>query len=356
MTLRHVAAIAALAFALSACATRPVRHVSGTPEQAAVSSEVTDGVEASATANTARVEAGDSTPATDATTDATVTATAKPSAPTDAAGEAEADFNVLYGNAEGDDSVDGGVVSQIRDPWEKYNRKVHEFNNVIDRAVLRPVAKAYIRVVPRPIRTGISNFFRNLSQPITVINALLQGKPDIAANATMRFALNSTFGLGGLFDPASKINIPSEQEDFGQTLGTWGWKQSRYVELPMFGPRTLRDVVGMVVDRPLNPTRHFDPESQTGLGVLQVVDIRTQLLSVDSMREGAADDYLLYRDSWMQRRSFQIFGDDDDDDKGVPAYLLTAPVPMAEMAKPAPTPKKNKKIKPRRGVSRPPAY
>src|SRR5207342_3771434 len=174
----------------------------------------------------------------------------------------------------------------------------------------------------------------NLGQPLTMINALLQGKPKEAAQALGRFTVNTTLGIGGIFDPATEAKIPHNNEDFGQTLGVWGWKRSRYVELPLFGPRTVRDVFGMVGDAPLAPIRTIqDDTARVFLQGLQLVDVRTQLMAVDSMREGATDDYTLVRDAWLQRRNYQINGDrrkqqdpslpdylqDDDTNPGVPA-------------------------------------
>src|SRR5690606_16052721 len=107
---------------------------------------------------------------------------------------------------------------------------------------------------PRPVRLGVTNFFNNLGQPVSALNALLQGRPKHAGQALARFLVNTTLGIDGLFDPASDAGIPYRSEDFGQTLGVWGWKTSRYVELPLFGPRTLRDTFGLVGDAPLSPT------------------------------------------------------------------------------------------------------
>lgn len=190
---------------------------------------------------------------------------------------------------------------------EKFNRKVHAFNNAVDRAVARPLARAYVAVVPRPVRLGVGNFFDNLRQPLTMVNQLLQGRPRDATQTFGRFLLNSTVGIGGIFDPASDLKMKRRSEDFGQTLGTWGWKRSRYVELPFFGPRTVRDVLGLAGDMPLSPTRYVeDDKARIFLQGLNLVDTRAQLLSLDSLREGAVDDYALVRDSWLQRRNYQI--------------------------------------------------
>ncbi|SJZ97984.1 MlaA family lipoprotein [Novilysobacter spongiicola] len=249
--------------------------------------------------------------------------------------QAEQDFAEIYGNGSYDPVADPtlpapAVQQQVYDPWEPYNRRMHRFNNAVDRTVARPLARAYVAVVPRPVRLGVSNFFSNLGQPVAAVNALLQGKPKQAAHAIGRFTLNTTLGIGGIFDPASDASLANRSEDFGQTLGTWGWQRSRYVELPLFGPRTVRDVFGMVGDAPLSPLRQVsDDATRIPLQGLQLVDVRTQLLATDSLREGAADDYALVRDAWMQRRNYQIFGDRmQEDDDGLPDYLKDDNLPL----------------------------
>ena len=244
---------------------------------------------------------------------------------------AESDFDALYGAAGAADGEPAAPAAY--DPWEPYNRRMHRFNNAVDRRVARPLATAYVKVVPRPIRSGVSNFFSNLGQPASAVNALLQGRPKQAAHSFGRFLINSTLGIGGIFDPATDAHLDNRNEDFGQTLGVWGWKRSRYVELPLFGPRTLRDVLGMAGDAPLSPMRQVQADRiRVPLQGLQLVDLRMQLMSTDAMREGAADDYALVRDAWMQRRAYQIGGDRGADDD-VPDYLRDDPnmVPVDAM-------------------------
>lgn len=262
---------------------------------------------------------------------------------------AEEDFAAIYGQNEynpvADPTLPPGVQMPVSyDPWEKLNRKTHRFNNAVDRTIARPLAKGYVKVVPRPVRLGVSNFFSNLGEPITTLNSLLQGKPKQAAQSLGRFLLNSTLGIGGIFDPASDAKLPRKNEDFGQTLGVWGWKRSRYVELPLFGPRTIRDVFGLVGDAPLSPIRQVENDKvRLGLQGLQLVNVRAQLLSVDALREGAVDEYALFRDSWLQRRNYQISEDrKKSDDQGLPEYLLeeeeNPTVPMDAMPAILPTP------------------
>jgi len=271
----------------------------------------------------AAAEAAAQTPAT-ATADGAA-ATADPQAPT----QAEQDYAALYGNGQdpynpvADPSLPSPAdLPSSYDPWEPLNRRVHAFNNVVDRNIARPLAQAYVAVVPRPVRLGVGNFFNNLGQPVSALNALLQGRPGQAGYSLARFAVNSTIGLAGIFDPATKFNMPNRSEDFGQTLGVWGWKKSRYVELPLFGPRTVRDVFGLVGDSPMAPLQYVEQDkTRIFLQGLQLVDVRTQLMAVDSMREGAADEYALFRDAWMQRRNYQIFRDRERSDEELPDYL-----------------------------------
>ncbi|MEI2432279.1 VacJ family lipoprotein [Lysobacter yananisis] len=299
----------------------------------------TDAAQAEALAGASA--SADAQPAPDASLDYALAqvdptaATPPPAEPAAAADDprtqAERDFDALYGNPQGEynpvadptlpapANVPGGY-----DPWEKYNRKMHRFNNAVDRGVAKPLARAYTKVVPRPIRLGVSNFFNNLGQPVSMVNALLQGKPKQAAQSLGRFALNTTLGIGGIFDPATAAKLPNRSEDFGQTLGVWGWKRSRYFELPFFGPRTVRDAFGAVGDAPLSPLRRIERDRiRIGLQGLQLVDIRAQLLPLDNLREGAEDEYALVRDSWMQRRDYQIFGDrlEKNGDTALPDYL-----------------------------------
>lgn len=274
--------------------------------------------------------------------DATATAAADPqadAAPQTAAPagdaaptQAEQDYAAIYGNPADpyDPVADPTLPAPAElpasyDPWEPLNRRVHAFNNVVDRAVAKPLATAYVAAVPRPVRLGVTNFFNNLGQPVSSLNALLQGKPKQAGQSFARFAINSTLGLVGIFDPATRFNIPYRSEDFGQTLGVWGWKKSRYVELPLFGPRTVRDVFGLVGDAPLAPLQYIEEDkARVFLQGLQLVDTRTQLMPLDSLREGATDEYALFRDGWLQRRNYQINEDsrrERESDQELPEYL-----------------------------------
>ncbi|WP_311239201.1 MULTISPECIES: VacJ family lipoprotein [unclassified Xanthomonas] len=226
---------------------------------------------------------------------------------------AEDDFDALYGATTPQAGANGAPAqpgAPAYDPWERYNRGMHRFNLAVDRGVARPLATAYTKVVPQPARLGVTNFFDNLGTPLTMVNQLLQGHPVFAVQSLGRFVMNSTLGVAGLFDPASAAGIPRRSEDFGQTLGAWGWRNSRYFELPLFGPRTVRDTVGLGGDIPLSWVRQVDDGgARFALQGLQLVDTRSQLMSLDSLRDQAPDEYALTRDAWMQRRNYQIVRD-----------------------------------------------
>ena len=196
----------------------------------------------------------------------------------------------------------------VDDPWEGFNRHVHGFNNTADQLVFRPLAVGYDTVAPAPVKAGVSRFFANLGMPATAVNQALQGRPRHAAQSLGRFAVNFTVGIGGVFDPATHFGVPQHSpQDFGQTLATWGWSESRYLVLPLFGPRTLRDTVAIVGDQPLSPLGQVHSSvAAAGLQMMEVVDGRARMLPLDKFRRDAFDDYLLVRDAWAQRRKQQI--------------------------------------------------
>ena len=189
------------------------------------------------------------------------------------------------------------------DPWEGLNRRVHASNSFFDRILLRPIAVGYTKVVPRFARRGISNLFQNLGTPGVAVNQLLQGKPRLALSDSARFLVNSTLGLGGLFDPATGAGLPAHQEDFGQTFRTWGIPTGRYLVLPFRGGTTVTDGVGSILDALTNPVRYHDNASvRFPLYALNILDLRANLLDADSLVTG--DEYLFFRDAYLQRREF----------------------------------------------------
>ncbi len=238
----------------------------------------------------------------------------KPAVKTDSTPtQAEADYDTLYGTSShyvsdsNTNLLNPDNTQATYDPWERYNRTMHQFNIVIDRTIARPLANAYVSVIPKKVQRGVTNFFDNLSSPLTIVNQVLQNHPVYALQTLGRFLLNSTLGLGGILDPASTARIPRRNENFGQTLAVWGWYHSRYFELPLFGPRTVRDTFGLAGDLPLSLLRKIDNNTwRYGLQGLQLVDTRARLLSFDGIRDSAVDEYALTRDAWLQRRNYQI--------------------------------------------------
>jgi phospholipid-binding lipoprotein MlaA len=204
------------------------------------------------------------------------------------------------------------------DPWQGFNRPVYRFNRGFDRVVFRPVAKVYDKLTPRLIKKGVNHFFDNLQEPLATINLLLQGRPKASAQSLGRFLLNTTLGLGGLLDPASEARLPRHRGDFGQTLGRWGWEESRYLVLPIFGPATLRDGLGKSISSRVSPVDWLAREEGAEYSLLYGIDARARALSAEALLEGAADEYLLVRDAYLQNRRCQIV----DCSGELPDYLL----------------------------------
>jgi phospholipid-binding lipoprotein MlaA len=194
-----------------------------------------------------------------------------------------------------------------RDRFEPTNRAIHRFNDALDRNVAKPVAKAYVKVTPAPVRTGFSNFFRNLTFPTVIINDLLQLKVKGFANDTARLIVNTTIGIGGLFDPASQIGLSAGNEDFGQTLGRWGVPAGPYVVLPFFGPSNVRDAFGLAADQFTDPKNYVKNDYVSwGLTGLSLVDLRAELLATETVLSNANDPYAFVRNAYLQRREYLV--------------------------------------------------
>jgi phospholipid-binding lipoprotein MlaA len=195
------------------------------------------------------------------------------------------------------------------DRWEGFNRGVYKFNDTVDRAALKPVAKGYRKITPHWLRVGIGNFLGNLEYPATAANQFLQGKPRMGFRDTGRFLLNTTLGIGGLFDVATSVGLEANDEDLGQTLAVWGVGSGPYVNLPFFGPSTLRDAPSRMVDFFFDPITYVDVpwEAVWGERVLDAVHTRSELLPLESTLKKTYDPYAFIRDSWLQRREYAIF-------------------------------------------------
>ncbi len=198
--------------------------------------------------------------------------------------------------------------SEVNDPLERANRAIFRFNRKADQFVLRPVASGYHSITPDPLERSISRFFVNLSSPIVIVSDLLQGKLKQAGADTGRFLLNSTVGVLGFLDVATHVGLEYHDEDFGQALGRWGLEQGPYFIVPIFGPYTLRDGFGRVLELPFELINHIDDSStRRGLTLLYYVDKRARLLVGDDALANAFDPYIFLRDAYLQRRRYLVY-------------------------------------------------
>ncbi len=204
----------------------------------------------------------------------------------------------------------------VEDPFESYNRRIFSFNYKLDKWLLKPLAKGYDAITPQVVQTGVGNFFNNLKEISNTANDVLQWKWAQAGNDSGRFVINSTLGLAGLFDVASKMGLTrSEGEDFGQTMAVWGVDAGPYLMLPFLGPGTIRDTIGSVPEAYANPVRYVEPtEAENSLRALGLVDGRASLLETESLISG--DPYALLRDFYLQRRKYLINDGEIEDDFG----------------------------------------
>lgn len=207
-------------------------------------------------------------------------------------------------------SVEQETTATVYDPLEDWNRGVYAFNEGVDKAVLGPVADGYRAVTNEPVREGVSNFLTNLNQPVVFANTVLQGKPIAAVDTAARFVLNSTAGVGGVFDLASEIDIPEHREDFGQTLGVWGVPNGPFLMLPLMGPSNLRDTVGFGGDIAMNPINYArfegDTEFRIGTQAARVISVRESLdEQIDVLRD-QPEPYIALRRNYTQQRAAAI--------------------------------------------------
>ncbi len=243
-----------------------------------------------------------------------------------------------------------GPNANPRDPLEPFNRKMLEFNEALDSVALKPAATAYRNTVPPLVRTGVNNVFGNMRDLWSGVNSLLQFKFHNAAENILRFEVNTVFGLGGMLDIASEMNIERHTEDLGQTLGRWGVPAGPYLMLPFFGPSTVRDALALPVDRRADPLGSVEGwDARWSLYALRAVDMRANLLRVTSvLGEAALDKYSFTRDAHLQRRRAEILegklprreGRDpaaDADSGRLPSDGYVPPEPEDEAA-PAPAP------------------
>ncbi len=203
------------------------------------------------------------------------------------------------------------------DPWEPANRPIYAFNRGLDTVTTKPLAKGYEKVVPKPVRKSITNFFKNLRTPGSSINNFLQGKPKRGFTELARFVFNSTIGVGGLFDVATAGGIEENFEDIGQTAAVWGVPDGPYVMIPILGPSTLRDAVLWPLFIVSSPLYHYDNTSvRDKLYILRAIEVRQRLLVLEKQLEESQDPYITLRESYLQNRQFEIYdGEPPEDDE-----------------------------------------
>lgn len=212
--------------------------------------------------------------------------------------------------------------SGFSDPMETQNRQIHDFNRSVDRAVLRPLSGGYDAAVPDGVEIAVSNVARNLGAPGDILNGLLQGRPHHAVENTFRLVLNTTVGIGGLFDPATELGIPGKKTDFGETLHVWGVGEGNYLEFPLIGPSTERDLVGTFVDIAIDPLRYALPPREGNVATAfklgsRLGDRARYSDTVDSVLYDSADSYAQTRLLYLQNRRYELgqtgAGASDDD-------------------------------------------
>jgi len=211
------------------------------------------------------------------------------------------------------------------DPWEKQNRMLYRFNEGIDKVTLKPIAKGYKKIIPEPIRTGVTNFARNLGAPRNVINNFLQGKPADGMGEFARFFINTTAGIGGILDVATRSGLEARPEDFGQTAAVWGIPSGPYLMIPFLGPQTLRSAVLVPAGIEFDLLHHVDDSSvRDRLWGLRAIDLRHRVLSLEELMEDSKDPYISLRESYWQNRQFQIHDGNppiEDDDEFYDEFL-----------------------------------
>jgi phospholipid-binding lipoprotein MlaA len=246
-------------------------------------------------------------------------------------------FAILAGCATTGSSVvatEEKTPSQRADPWENWNRKVFAFNDAIDEAVLKPVAKAYEKVVPELVRRGVSNFFGNFADLWSGVNNMLQGKVGDGFQDFMRVSTNTFFGIGGIFDIATEAGMERHQEDFGQTLGRWGFGPGPYLVWPLFGPSTLRDTAGLPLDLYASPVLAFSDDGvRWGITTLGFVNQRANLLGATNLLDDVAlDRYSFVRDAYLQRRRNMVYDGEPPDREDQEPYVPDPPAAPASAA------------------------
>ncbi|MCH8117564.1 MAG: VacJ family lipoprotein [Proteobacteria bacterium] len=217
----------------------------------------------------------------------------------------------------------GEPVRAESDPWETMNRGIYGFSSAVDRATLKPIARGYRWAVPQFARRGVTNFSDNLFTPRSALNNFLQGKGKAGFSDIGRFVINSTIGIGGLFDVASAAGLEEYGEDFSQTLAVWGLTEGPYIYVPFLGPHTLLDVVALPVDFLSDPWAYYNDSSvRDRVYVLRTIDVRARLLPAEKLIEDSQDPYITLRESYLQNRLYEVHdGDPPEDDDFYDEFL-----------------------------------
>ena len=245
-------------------------------------------------------------------------------------GPAQAAASMLSAPADGNPAL-----GQIADPLEGWNRGVYGFNNGLDRAIIRPAAMGYRRAVPAPAREGVRNALSNLASPVLFFNDVLQARPTEATQTAVRFTVNTTVGVLGVFDVASNMGVYRHRADFGQTLGRYGVGPGAYIYLPIFGPSSVRDAVGLAVNAAIDPVNYarFDGDigAKTAVISLNALDVRVALdKDLKELNRTATDPYVATRSIWVQNRNAFVLGDKAVDVNALPDF---EPAPAAAKPK-----------------------
>ena len=229
-----------------------------------------------------------------------------------------------------------------RDPLEPLNRAVYQVNDALDKVVMKPVATVYKTVLPQFVRTGVTNFFSNLYDILTALNNLLQGKFADAVSDTGRIAVNSTVGVLGLIDVGTEIGLEKHKEDFGQTMGRWGFADGPYLQMPFFGPSSFRDAVGTFVDFKVDPIKWIWKDhvaTRNSLWGLFTVNLRANLLdSTKILEEAALDPYEFQRDAYLQRRRNLVYDGNPPPEKDIEDIPELKVKPRTELDEPGAKP------------------
>ena len=217
-----------------------------------------------------------------------------------------------------------------RDPWERVNRPIWTFDYAFDRKIYRPVARGYVRITPAPVRRGVRNFLDNLLYSDTIINEFLQGKLRAGGADIGRLLVNTVFGLGGLLDPATHMNLDRHSADVGQTLGIWGVHTGPFLMIPFYGPSDVRDAFGLAADEYATPEPYLSNQYLFwSLWLVDKIDERSQLLNQDSFIDGAYDPYSFVRNAYLQHRDFLVHGSNQNETPEEVPEELPEPTPGA---------------------------